>query len=258
MLEDSLLAAAPSACAVPFLVEAAGLQTLLTDRIEAGTAAAVFAVDLLRRMSGKHDRPLPASLVEALTEREQVVLRYLASTLSNIEIAAELDLSVNTAETHQRMVYRKLGADGRRDAVRRAGSSGSSDKGIGPRVSARSVHEPDLGQVYRGDALISGPPLHGRSQPQRQLDSHLGKPVKTRLCEHGGHDDAGRCRSAIEIMVIRENGFHRFVGPQARGKVDRLALVGSGRSSLTAVFLRGRSVGVQSGACRPARRAVPR
>ena len=48
------------------------------------------------------------------------MLRYLASTLSNAEIAAELYLSVNTVKTHQRMVYRKLGADGRRDAVRRA------------------------------------------------------------------------------------------------------------------------------------------
>ena len=61
-----------------------------------------------------------ATLVEALTEREHVVLRYLASTMSNAEIAAELYLSVNTVKTHQRMVYRKLGADGRRDAVRRA------------------------------------------------------------------------------------------------------------------------------------------
>ena len=120
LLEDPLLVAAPLGMRRPFLVEAAGLQTLLADRIEAGTAVAAFAVDLLRRMSGQHDRPLPASLVEALTEREQVVLRYLASTLSNAEIAAELYLSVNTVKTHQRMVYRKLGADGRRDAVRRA------------------------------------------------------------------------------------------------------------------------------------------
>jgi len=120
LLEDPLVVAAPLGMRRPFLVEAAGLQTLLADRVEAGTAVAAFAVDLLRRMSGQHDRPLPASLVEALTEREQVVLRYLASTLSNAEIADELYLSVNTVKTHQRMIYRKLGADGRRDAVRRA------------------------------------------------------------------------------------------------------------------------------------------
>jgi LuxR family maltose regulon positive regulatory protein len=71
-------------------------------------------------MSGQQDRPPPAALVDALTEREQVVLRYLASTLSNAEIASELYLSVSTVKTHQRAIYRKLGADGRRDAVRRA------------------------------------------------------------------------------------------------------------------------------------------
>ena len=111
----------PSACAAPSWWRRPACGRCSTERIEAGTAVAAFAVDLLRRMSGQHDRPLPpAALVEALTEREQVVLRYLASTLSNAEIAAELYLSVNTVKTHQRMIYRKLGADGRRDAVRRA------------------------------------------------------------------------------------------------------------------------------------------
>ena len=122
LLEDALLAAAPLGMRRPFLAEAKGLRALLGERVEAGTGVAAFAVDLLNRMSGQNDRsPAPlATLVEALTEREHVVLRYLASTMSNAEIAAELYLSVNTVKTHQRMVYRKLGADGRRDAVRRA------------------------------------------------------------------------------------------------------------------------------------------
>jgi LuxR family maltose regulon positive regulatory protein len=121
-LEDALLAAAPMGMRRPFLVESADLRPLLGDRIEAGTDVAAFAVDLLRRMSEGHSRApaAPATLIDALTEREQVVLRYLASTLSNAEIASELYLSVNTVKTHQRMIYRKLGADGRRDAVRRA------------------------------------------------------------------------------------------------------------------------------------------
>ena len=70
-------------------------------------------------MAGQASRP-PATLAAALTDREQLVLRYLASTLSNAKIASELYLSVNTVKSHQRMVYRKLGVDGRRDAVRRA------------------------------------------------------------------------------------------------------------------------------------------
>ena len=57
LLEDALLAAAPLGMRRPFLMEAAGLQTLLDQRIETGTAVAAFAVDLLRRMSGQHDRP---------------------------------------------------------------------------------------------------------------------------------------------------------------------------------------------------------
>ena len=110
----------PSACAAPSCWRRPACRRCSTERIETGTAVAAFAVDLLRRMSGQHDRRPAAPLVEALTEREQVVLRYLASTLSNAEIAAQLYLSINTVKTHQRMIYRKLGADGRRDAVRRA------------------------------------------------------------------------------------------------------------------------------------------
>jgi len=44
----------------------------------------------------------------------------LADTMSNAEIAAELYVSVTTVKTHQRALYRKLGAAGRRDAVQRA------------------------------------------------------------------------------------------------------------------------------------------
>jgi LuxR family maltose regulon positive regulatory protein len=118
-LEDALLAAAPPGMRRPFLVSATHLRGVLAARIEAGTGVAAFAVDLMRRMSGQVSRP-PAVLAAPLTDREQLVLRYLASTLSNAEIASELYLSVNTVKSHQRMVYRKLGADGRRDAVRRA------------------------------------------------------------------------------------------------------------------------------------------
>jgi len=56
---------------------------------------------------GQNSRP-PATLAEPRTDREQHVLRYLASTLSNAEIASEFYLSINTVKTHQRMVYRKL------------------------------------------------------------------------------------------------------------------------------------------------------
>jgi LuxR family maltose regulon positive regulatory protein len=63
--------------------------------------------------------PMPA-LIERLSERERVVLRYLPTMLTFVEIGSELFISVNTTKSHVRSIYRKLGVVGRRDAVRRA------------------------------------------------------------------------------------------------------------------------------------------
>jgi LuxR family transcriptional regulator, maltose regulon positive regulatory protein len=64
--------------------------------------------------------PRQADLVDPLTEREQAVLRFLATSLSPGEIADEMCLSVNTVKTHLAAIYRKLAASRRREAVRRA------------------------------------------------------------------------------------------------------------------------------------------
>jgi LuxR family transcriptional regulator, maltose regulon positive regulatory protein len=53
----------------------------------------------------------------ALTDRELVVLRLLATTLSQPEIAHELYVSVNTVRTHIQGIYRKLGVASRQEAV---------------------------------------------------------------------------------------------------------------------------------------------
>jgi LuxR family maltose regulon positive regulatory protein len=58
-------------------------------------------------------------LVDALSDRELTVLRYLSSQLSCTEIAQELYLSVNTVRSHVKAIYRKLGVNSRRDAVER-------------------------------------------------------------------------------------------------------------------------------------------
>lgn len=120
LVEDALLAAAPFGLRRPFLAEP-DLTDLLARRVERGSAAVGFTLGLLGRMTGTPggtDGQTPLS--DPLTERERTALRYLASSLSNVEIARELYVSVNTVKTHQRAVYRKLGAAGRRDAVRRA------------------------------------------------------------------------------------------------------------------------------------------
>ena len=120
LLEDALLAAAPFALRRPFLA-APDLADLLARRLEHGSAASEFALDLLGRWTPTGQR---RAFVDPLTERERLALRYLTTSLSNAEIATELYVSVNTVKTHQRAVYRKLGAAGRREAVRRARALG--------------------------------------------------------------------------------------------------------------------------------------
>jgi LuxR family maltose regulon positive regulatory protein len=57
------------------------------------------------------------SAAATLTDRELVVLRLLATTLSQPEIAQELYVSVNTVRTHIQGIYRKLGVASRREAI---------------------------------------------------------------------------------------------------------------------------------------------
>jgi LuxR family maltose regulon positive regulatory protein len=79
----------------------------------------MLAAQLLERLDHV-DRPEERVTVEALTERELAVLRYLPTMLSNREIAAEMFFSVNTVKTHLKGIYRKLDVNRRRDAVERA------------------------------------------------------------------------------------------------------------------------------------------
>jgi LuxR family transcriptional regulator, maltose regulon positive regulatory protein len=61
--------------------------------------------------------------VEGLTAREVDVLRMLPSA-TNVEIAADLYVSVNTVKTHLKSIYRKLGVASRDGAVREARAAG--------------------------------------------------------------------------------------------------------------------------------------
>ena len=59
-----------------------------------------------------------------LSSRELIVVRYLASRLTNKEIAAELFVSNNTLKTHIKRIYQKLGVSSRTEAVSRSTSPG--------------------------------------------------------------------------------------------------------------------------------------
>ncbi|MEX3647263.1 LuxR C-terminal-related transcriptional regulator [Mycolicibacterium porcinum] len=55
-----------------------------------------------------------------LTPREREILAFLRTPMTMQEIADKMFISVNTLKTHQRAIYRKLGATNRREAINRA------------------------------------------------------------------------------------------------------------------------------------------
>jgi LuxR family maltose regulon positive regulatory protein len=120
-LERALDLAAPESLRRPFVEERARLRPLLERHGAGATKHGAFVRELLER-----ERPLEraatsdAQLREPLTERERVVLGYLPSTMTAVEIAAALTVSEATVRTHLRHIYVKFNANGRRDAVSRA------------------------------------------------------------------------------------------------------------------------------------------
>ncbi|WP_394779996.1 response regulator [Undibacterium sp.] len=61
-----------------------------------------------------------ASSAAALTQREQDILKSIATGKSNKHIAQELGLSVRTVETHRLNIKRKLSIEGQADLIRYA------------------------------------------------------------------------------------------------------------------------------------------
>lgn len=68
--------------------------------------------------------PNRQGMVEDLTDREQAVLHYLPSQLTQRDIANELYVSLNTVRTHCKAIYRKLGVGDRKAAVQAARDNG--------------------------------------------------------------------------------------------------------------------------------------
>jgi DNA-binding NarL/FixJ family response regulator len=97
-------------------LDAAELFNLI-EGIERGEAALtrVMATRLLKNMALRSQNDPPE--VETLTEREMEVLQVLARGASNPQIAAELNISVNTVKTHIRHILAKLDLENRIQAA---------------------------------------------------------------------------------------------------------------------------------------------
>ena len=120
LFERALSDAAAEHLVAPFLMAGTARMRVLLRVVLLRTVHAGFARTLLDILESAIPVDLDNGLVEQVTEREKTVLRYLATMLSNAEIAEEMFLSPNTVKVHLRHVYRKLDVTSRRAAVRRA------------------------------------------------------------------------------------------------------------------------------------------
>ena len=121
-LERSLDLAEPAGLRRLILEHGNLVRPLLHRHVRHGTAHPAIvseALDTIEHRGGERSRPIAILLAEPLSEREQAILRYLPTMMSNHEIAGELFVSVNTVKTHLKAIYRKLDASGRREAVQR-------------------------------------------------------------------------------------------------------------------------------------------
>jgi LuxR family transcriptional regulator, maltose regulon positive regulatory protein len=121
-LERALDLAEPGGLRSSVLGFGRSVRPLLARQLRRGTAHRSLVDELLDALDGTNGRSRPhvPFVVEPLSPREQAVLRYLPTMMSNQEIASELFVSVNTVKTHLKAIYRKLDVPDRREAVRRA------------------------------------------------------------------------------------------------------------------------------------------
>lgn len=118
-LELALAAAEPDELYGPFLGAGGAMSDLLKTHLRHGTAHPTGVTHVLGRIVRGQDQNA-TGWGERLTDRERVILQYLATNLTNAEIAEAEYISLHTAKTHIAHIYQKLGVSSRRAAIRRA------------------------------------------------------------------------------------------------------------------------------------------
>ncbi|WP_235736714.1 LuxR C-terminal-related transcriptional regulator [Nocardioides alcanivorans] len=113
LLESALAVAEPHGIIQPFLDVNIDSRRLLVHHAAQGTRYTGF----LAARIADWEQSDSSGLGLRLSPREREVLGYLRGTMSTVEIAAALGISVNTLKTHRRLLYRKLGVTSRKEAV---------------------------------------------------------------------------------------------------------------------------------------------
>ncbi|WP_199043251.1 response regulator [Glycomyces salinus] len=105
-----------------FLLKDAPPDDLISAVRIVAEGEALLAPSVTRRLieeffSARQQRLVRSSELDALTDREEEVLRLIARGMSNTEIAAELYVSEQTVKTHVGKIFAKLGLRDRAQAV---------------------------------------------------------------------------------------------------------------------------------------------
>ena len=83
-----------------------------------------FRESIITRHGELYSSSLVGALADPLTNRELEILSLLPSRLTNIELAHQFYVSVNTIKTHMAHIFQKLGAVNRNDAIAQARAIG--------------------------------------------------------------------------------------------------------------------------------------
>ncbi|TQS26814.1 response regulator transcription factor [Microbispora sp. KK1-11] len=114
---DEYVYAALRAGARGFLLKNAGADMLAQAVHAAAGGEALIAPSVTARLLGAFARAAPATSpaqpIEALTYREEQILAAVARGRTNVEISAELHISLSTVKTHVASLMAKLGARNR-------------------------------------------------------------------------------------------------------------------------------------------------
>jgi LuxR family maltose regulon positive regulatory protein len=113
-LERALEYASQNRVLAPFLSPDTQLRLLLESHARSGTRHEA----LLAEVFARRDHAAGVNQSSMLTNREMELLGFLRTTMTAQEIADALHLSLATVKTHQRTLYRKLGVNSRRGALR--------------------------------------------------------------------------------------------------------------------------------------------
>lgn len=129
-IERALELAGPEGYIRPFLIAGKSVATLVRRALVPGRRMehAEDVLSALIAQSRLGGLPVPSAAApggaapprEPLTRRERQILRLLAAGLSSNEVAEEVVISVNTARSYIKAIYRKLGVHGREEAIARA------------------------------------------------------------------------------------------------------------------------------------------